>query len=434
MKKITVTFAKSRASIGRKAWMVTTPARFSHTGKQSRTYHATKADAQRESDALNALITSTGCAIAQLSPANLADASLALNLLDGHPISLSTAAQFILQAIAIHGNISQAANHLLEGCGENNTLSGHPSSPLPPYSLSSAFADMGAEKDQYQSIPTIKTRASVINALHRRAPEYMALDINAINSTNTRETLTRICATPTSWKTFCVQLKAVMSWCYAHDKTKINTIAHIPLPVIKQKEIHAVTPKEMRNLLAACRPATRAELKTASTQHNKLKTYTIRDFTRYKIYIAILGFAGIRPREASLLKWQDIDLQEGVISIRSTTSKTGGARHVNIMPNLAQFIKAQKPKRVDPKSPIITKFNALDLCAIRKRAGYNKTNPWTNDALRHTYASMALKVGHDLETVRQNLGHSSTTLLRSTYLNMEGITKKSALDYFNITP
>ena len=56
--------------------------------------------------------------------------------------------------------------------------------------------------------------------------------------------------------------------------------------------------------------------------------------------VGLLLFAGIRPREVRRLKWKDIDLEEGFITVRSQCSKTGGVRHVEIMPALKQNIKA----------------------------------------------------------------------------------------------
>ena len=50
--------------------------------------------------------------------------------------------------------------------------------------------------------------------------------------------------------------------------------------------------------------------------------------------VGLLLFAGIRPREVRRLKWKDIDLEEGFITVRSQCSKTGGVRHVEIMPAL----------------------------------------------------------------------------------------------------
>lgn len=40
--------------------------------------------------------------------------------------------------------------------------------------------------------------------------------------------------------------------------------------------------------------------------------------------VGLLLFAGIRPREVRRLKWKDIDLEEGFITVHSHCSKTGG--------------------------------------------------------------------------------------------------------------
>ena len=67
--------------------------------------------------------------------------------------------------------------------------------------------------------------------------------------------------------------------------------------------------------------------------------------------VALLVFAGIRPREVRRLTWQDIDLQENTITVRSQCSKTGGVRQVEIMPQLKRILlsyTAQTQQKICP--------------------------------------------------------------------------------------
>ena len=50
-------------------------------------------------------------------------------------------------------------------------------------------------------------------------------------------------------------------------------------------------------------------------------------------------FAGIRPQEVERLLWENIALRDGCIILNSKHTKTGGARHVTILPVLAKWLK-----------------------------------------------------------------------------------------------
>ena len=141
--------------------------------------------------------------------------------------------------------------------------------------------------------------------------------------------------------------------------------------------------------------------------------------------VGLLLFAGIRPREVRRLKWKDIDLKEGFITVRSQCSKTGGVRHVEIMPALKRILA--KYKRED-KSAICPPDWNRKWKNIREESGFKGT--WVQDVLRHTYASYFAKRYRDLPRLQLNMGHRDLSLLRSRYVNMVGIKKSDAKAFF----
>ena len=141
--------------------------------------------------------------------------------------------------------------------------------------------------------------------------------------------------------------------------------------------------------------------------------------------VGLLLFAGIRPREVRRLKWKDIDLEEGFITVRSQCSKTGGVRHVEIMPALKRILT--KYKRED-KSAICPPDWNRKWKNIREESGFKGT--WVQDVLRHTYASYFAKRYRDLPRLQLNMGHRDLSLLRSRYVNMVGIKKSDAKAFF----
>ena len=57
---------------------------------------------------------------------------------------------------------------------------------------------------------------------------------------------------------------------------------------------------------------------------------------------------------------------------------------------------------------------------------------WINDVLRHTFASYHLKHFKNLILLQAEMGHRDLNLLRSRYVNMQGITKDDAWIFFNL--
>ena len=180
-----------------------------------------------------------------------------------------------------------------------------------------------------------------------------------------------------------------------------NPIKRIERKRVIEKEIKPLTLAEVTRLL-----------KTASIVKN------------CSAIVALMTLAGICPREEIRLEWNDIDLCENSIKVRSLCSKTGGVRHVEICPNLKNILSNSNKtgSRICPKNWKV-KWRR-----IRHNAGFK--NRWVQDVLRHTYASFYAKYYHDLSRPQLNMGHHNQYLLRSRYINMSGIKSLSARNFF----
>ena len=160
-------------------------------------------------------------------------------------------------------------------------------------------------------------------------------------------------------------------------------------------------------------------------------------------------YAGLRLGEVRALKWEDIDLEEGVIHINKTVQRL---ENIN-----RQLTKTQvmifKPKTQfsyrdvmmpDFLTEYIKKYFALVLLNHNSENYFilsNKTTPseprtiqrsfervckksgiMTNfHTLRHTHATNCIKLGIDVKTVSEMLGHSniSTTLNRYVHPSLK---------------
>ena len=141
--------------------------------------------------------------------------------------------------------------------------------------------------------------------------------------------------------------------------------------------------------------------------------------------VALLLYAGIRPREVRRMKWHDMDLRENTITVRSQCSKTGGVRQVEICPALKRIL-LKCPRTSDGE--VCPKNWQKKWREIRTASGFD--GHWVQDILRHTYASYHAKRFADLPRLQLNMGHSDLSLLRARYVNMYGISRSEARMFF----
>lgn len=157
-----------------------------------------------------------------------------------------------------------------------------------------------------------------------------------------------------------------------------------------------------------------------------IKTARTSKFKECQAAVGLLVLAGIRPQEVRRLSWNDIDLAENSITVRSQCSKTGGVRQVEICTSLKKLLKVLRPE--NSNTPICPSNWIYLWKNLRDSSGFKNT--WIQDILRHTYASFHAKHFKDLRRLQLNMGHRDLSLLYSRYINMQGITTCDANIFF----
>jgi integrase len=125
---------------------------------------------------------------------------------------------------------------------------------------------------------------------------------------------------------------------------------------------------------------------------------------------------GMRRGELFSLKWADVDLTAGIVTVRAASAKSGQTRRIPLNSEAAAVLKAwhtasAKHELVFPGAEGERLTNiAKSWSGVVKLAGIAGFN--FHD-LRHSFASKLVQGGTDLNTVRTLLGHSeiSTTLI-----------------------
>lgn len=174
------------------------------------------------------------------------------------------------------------------------------------------------------------------------------------------------------------------------------------------------------------------------------------------IGIILCFYTGIRLGELCALKWSDIDMETGTLSITKTVSRI---KHFEEGENkTALFVGAPKSRKSLRKIPL-PKFllnisEESGLCYVNQNryiftCGDSPFDPrcfqklykkilkdaHVQDrkfhAIRHTFATRALELGVDIKTISEILGHSSVSITLNVYAHSLMEQKKAAIEKFN---
>jgi integrase len=149
-------------------------------------------------------------------------------------------------------------------------------------------------------------------------------------------------------------------------------------------------------------------------------------------------FAGIRDAEAARMDWSMIDLKTKEIHIPATVSKTGEARTVKILPNLAAWLKphakqsgsiapGDMARRYDYKKVLAS------LATRNKKGEITKEFVFPSNAARHSFGTFHLFHFRNAGETALQLGHKSNpAMLHEHYKNPTAEKHSSA--FWNINP
>lgn len=388
-------YSPARARAGRSAWVLTIPAELSADGKRKQKAFADEAQARAELKHLQAAQRELGTRARQLPHDTTQLAALALaqdTLPEG--VSLQNAAAFAATCVAEFGDLSTALQlarwaHLRAAC-------------WPDVTVKQCMDELSATPLRSQS--SNQSRQWLLRHIYNADPLWCENTyMHQLTAPAITAQLERCSNTAPVFNSLRRQFSRVCSFAVEKGYAETNPVLKTRPKQHTEAEKICITPSELRAMLAAAQPAE-------------------------QLYLAVLAFAGVRPFEARRLTWGDVDLEDGYLSVRRRTSKTGGARHVELHPTLRAWLLHHRPRNVSPTA-------RLAPAAARKLSELHKLcADWQPDILRHSYASYSLKAGMPLETLQANMGHSTLALLRARYLNMRGLTRQLAHEWWALTP
>jgi integrase len=154
------------------------------------------------------------------------------------------------------------------------------------------------------------------------------------------------------------------------------------------------------------------------------------------VLFALALFTGMRAMEVLALTWGDIDFSEGVIRVRFQLSRRGrrvelktraAKRDIVLMEALAKLLRRRRLSQSfstdpdfifqcsAPRRPMSYRGLLRQFHRTRAAAGLADV---TFHALRHTFASILIAQGHDVQFVARQLGHTKTSTTWDTYVHL----------------
>lgn len=137
-------------------------------------------------------------------------------------------------------------------------------------------------------------------------------------------------------------------------------------------------------------------------------------------YFTLAVFAGIRPAEALRLRWEHVQIDRGFVEVTADRSKTRQRRIVQLSANAAAWL------RLGGDLPVVNWQRRFR--KITRKAGV----PWSQDCLRHSFASYHLAAHGSADKTATQLGHESTAMLFRHYREL--VTPEAAREFWAIFP
>jgi integrase len=148
-----------------------------------------------------------------------------------------------------------------------------------------------------------------------------------------------------------------------------------------------------------------------------------------KNFIAIMSFSSMRPGELVSLKWNDVNFEDSLISIRRTTVygeigpvKTASSKRViEMLPIVKEYLLKQKDLTYgNPYDTVFLNsyhkpFYSHDIIAVHFKKLLDENDTRYLYQLRHSFASMMISQGEDVLWVSRMMGHKSLDITLSTY-------------------
>lgn len=214
-------------------------------------------------------------------------------------------------------------------------------------------------------------------------------------------------------------IRAWARWCRKSGLVPVCALADAELPKERQNPVEVATLEAYRAALDAAPPNTWAD--------------------EFRVYLG----SGLRRTELLNLRWEDIDLEQGVVHVRNRKGWSPKGRKDRIV-GLTQEARAAlaricaKRRKPDTLGPYLNDKGKLTMSPCTLTGAWNewakaRSLPTRLHALRHAHATAAVEKGAILTDVQAQLGHAKiTTTMR--YVKQSPEAPRRVADLLDGTP
>jgi integrase len=366
------------------SWLVVIPAKVTGQGRLRRQFEAAEArEAVDFAEAAALKAKELGQTAFLLSPEEVTEARRALRRLEGLGLTLSEAADFAarhLRPIGGDATLSQVLERLMQAKREKN---------LRPASLESLKKYAGRIVRTFGEETAVKSVTA----------EQLKSWIRASAAAGSSARLVRnIAAYTRQFFRFALQEKLIVS-----D------------PAVGLRPEGRLEDEKSISVLSV--EQTKALLRTAMLEKH-------RDLLPAMVLSLFCG--GIRSEELTRLRWSDVDLTAGTVTLEGRQTKTRQRRKCEIPAKAREFLMLH-PKRQGPITPARFELRASQLYLD---AGFKNWKRDYANAKRHSFGTYASKL-HDWAWVVDQMGNSVGILIR--HYRDASVSREDANAYFEIS-
>lgn len=258
---------------------------------------------------------------------------------------------------------------------------------------------------KHRSARTVQDIRQTLSTLIKHQPKLQDKAIRAITTSDCLQILRKAYAhSPSRFIKARANLSGLFNLSIKQGWCADNPVRGVPIPALRERVIEALPLPQIKTLL-----------QTAQQKKH-------RDCLAP---LALMLYAGVRPDEVPRLQWEDIDWEDKVLYLHARHSKTGGGRHIPLSPVLLNLLRPQRKEGSFCPPAWRKRWQYL-----RQAAGFDN---WVPDVLRHSFASYHAKHFQDLPKLQLAMGHRDCQLLLTRYINLRGISKSDALQFWRGT-
>lgn len=177
--------------------------------------------------------------------------------------------------------------------------------------------------------------------------------------------------------------------------------------------------------------------------------FTAVEGTLLELPVKLAAYLGLRRSEICGLRWENVDLEAGLVSVREVRTEVGGAvvlkapktrssvRRLGIagLRDLQDVLRRAQARRpdADPKAWVVLREDGQppkpdqltrDLLRVVRR---QRLPPISLHGLRHSFASVANSQGVPMFDISRTLGHSSLAITSNIYTHLFDNTETGGL-------